>query len=143
MRAPALLAFAFAAALTAAVACSNQGEGEFCDTNNGSNDCQDGLACVPAPGLSATLTNRDRCCPILPALPTTSACALNTTTVIDASTEVPDAPPGASPDAEAGSAFEAGIAEAAADAPSADAQADVVVRTPEAGPEGGTDASPE
>jgi hypothetical protein len=147
MRAPALLAFAFVAALIAAAACSDQGEGEFCDPNNGNNDCQSGLECVPAPGLSPTLTNRDRCCPILPALPTTTACALNTNTVIDASTEVPDAPIGPGPDAEAGSASEAGPAEAAADGPSADApsdaKGDAVVPTPEAGLEGGADASPE
>ena len=147
MRALAPLAFAFVAALTAAVACSNQGEGEFCDLNNVNNDCQSGLECVPAPGLSDALTSRYRCCPIPPATPTTSACALNTNTVIDASTEVPDAPVGPGPDAEAGSASEAGPAEAAADAPSADApsdaKSDAIPTTPEAGPEGGADASPE
>ena len=42
---PALLLLALVASMTAAVACSNQGEGEVCDADNGSNDCQDGLVC--------------------------------------------------------------------------------------------------
>ena len=140
MRAPALLLFAFVTSLTASLACSNQGEGEFCDSNNGNNDCQGGLECVPAPGLSGTLTNRDRCCPILPAQPTTSACSLNTTTVIDASTEVPDAAVSPGPDAEAGNPSEAS-ADAAGDVV-LDSPADVVT-APDAAHEAGADASPE
>ena len=142
MRAPALLSFAFAASVAASLACSNQGEGEFCNPNNGNNDCQGGLTCVPAPGLSDTLTNRDRCCPVLPAQPTTSACALNTTAVIDAATEVPDGTvvsPG--PDAEAGSPSEASVPDATGDVV-LDSPADVVA-VPDASHEAGADASPE
>ena len=140
MRAPALLLFALVSSLTASLACSSQGEGEVCDRNNGDNDCQSGLTCVAAPGVSDTLTNSFRCCPIAPTQPTTSACTLNTTTAIDASTEVPDGAASPGPDAEAGSPSEA----------SADATGDVVqdspadvVTTPDAAHEAGADASPE
>jgi hypothetical protein len=103
---PALLLLAFVGAATASVACSNQGEGEFCDPNNGNNDCQDGLECIAAPGVTSAV-NRDRCCPIPPAQPTTTACSLSTTTVIDAATEVPDVIPASEPDAEADGSPEA------------------------------------
>jgi hypothetical protein len=105
MRAPALSALALLALLgvvTSFTACSNQGEGEFCDMNNGSDDCQSGLVCEKAPGITAAV-NPTRCCPIPPAQPTTSACSLPTTTTLDASTEVPDVIPGIGPDVEAGS----------------------------------------
>jgi hypothetical protein len=138
---PALLLLALVASMTAAVACSNQGEGDFCDSNNGNNDCQDGLECVPAPGVTGSV-NRDRCCPVLPAQPTTAACSLSTTTVIDAATEVPDGSNLPSPGAEAGGASEAGAADGAADVVSIDSAGDVVA-TPEASIDGGADASPE
>jgi hypothetical protein len=134
MRAPALpavLLFSLFSFATAAVACSNQGEGEFCDANNGNNDCQDGLECAPAPGVTGG-ANRDRCCPMPPATPTTAACSLNTSTVIEASTEVP----------EGGSEPETGAADAPADAVSIDSPVDVAA-PPAAGLEGGADASPE
>jgi hypothetical protein len=139
MRAPALLCFAAVACLTASIACSNQGEGEFCNSFNGNNDCQDGLECVPAPGLSAGLTDRDRCCPIPPAQPTTAACSVNTNAVIDADTEVPDAQTG--PGSEAGP-HEASVVDAPGDVVSADSAGDVVAPVPDAGREGGTDGSP-
>ncbi len=139
-RLPALLLLALVASMTAAIACSNQGEGEYCDTNNGNNDCQDGLACVPAPGVTGTV-NRDRCCPVLPAQPTTAACSLSTTTVIDAATETFDGSL-ATPGVEAGAASEAGAADGASDVVSIDSAGDVVA-TPDAGVEGGADASPE
>ncbi len=126
MRASALLVPAFLAVVMAS-ACSNQGEGDFCDPNNGNNDCDTGLECVAAPGLSGGTVNRNRCCPIAPAQPTTSACSLNTSTVIEAGTEVPDAFASGVP--EAGAAVEAGPPDAtvAADAgttPLPDAGAD-------------------
>jgi hypothetical protein len=111
MRAPALprlLLLAFVGAVLASVACSNQGEGEFCTMANGNNDCQDGLECLAAPGVTGSASvNKNRCCPIPPAQPTTSACALNTSTMIDASTEIPDVISNLGSDAEAGSAPEA------------------------------------
>ncbi len=116
MRVSALLVPAFLAAVIAS-ACSNQGEGDFCDANNGNNDCETGLQCMAAPGLSGGLVNRDRCCPIPPAQATTSACALNTSNILDGSMEVPDAFALGVPDAAAGAetgAPEAGAAEAGA-----------------------------
>jgi hypothetical protein len=90
MRVSALLVPAFVAVL-AASACSNQGEGSVCDQNNGSNDCETGLTCVHAPGLSAGLVNSNRCCPTPPAQPTTAVCTFNTSSQLEAGTEVPDA----------------------------------------------------
>jgi hypothetical protein len=135
MRAPALpavLLFAFFVFATAAVACSNQGEGDLCDPNNGNNDCQDGLQCTAMNGVTGAVANRYRCCPVLPALPTTAACSLNTSTEIEASTEVPDG----------GSEPEAGAADAPADVVSIDSPGDVAAPR-DAGLEGGADASPE
>jgi hypothetical protein len=131
MRAPALLLFAVLASFAALVACSNQGEGEYCDLSNGNNDCQSGLECIPAPGLSGDLTSRNRCCPIPPAQATTSACELNTTTVLDASAAIGDT----------GTPPEASVADAVGDVVAADAPADVVAPAPEAGLDGGADAS--
>jgi hypothetical protein len=139
---PGLLLLALVGAVLAS-ACSNQGEGEFCTIANGNNDCQDGLECMAAPGVTASV-NKNRCCPIPPGQPTTSACALNTSTVIDASTEIPDAIPGSTPDAEAGSSSEAS-APASPDA-TVDAGTEMadVTTVPEATPDAGhADALPE
>ncbi len=45
-------------------ACSNQGEGERCNSLAGNEDCNtdDGLACYPAAQLKDTVS--DRCCPL-------------------------------------------------------------------------------
>ena len=47
--------------------CSDQGEGERCDTGNNDSDCQPGLVCIsppnPTPGLSPDVTGNFRCCP--------------------------------------------------------------------------------
>jgi hypothetical protein len=145
MRAPALpslLLLALVASMTTAIACSNQGEGEFCDSNNGNNDCQEGLQCVPGLGVPAAgIVNRDRCCPVPPAQPTTAACSSPSATVIDASTEAPDGSDlTTTPVAEAGGPSEAGAADGAGDDVSIDSAA---VATPDAAPEGGADASRE
>jgi|HubBroStandDraft_6_1064221.scaffolds.fasta_scaffold833043_2 hypothetical protein len=131
MRAPALLLFAVLASLTALVACSNQGEGEYCDPMNGDNDCQSGLVCIAAPGLTGMFTSR--CCPMSAADATTAACGLNTTTALDASAAIGDT----------GSPSEASVADAVGDVLAADAPADVVASSPEAGPEGGAGAAPD
>lgn len=63
--------------------CSNQGEGERCtaigdDPNpstNGTQDCQDGLVCIPAINVQAT-GNYDRCCPANLAQATVEACMM-------------------------------------------------------------------
>jgi hypothetical protein len=142
---PALLLLALVASMTAAVACSNQGEGEVCDQNNGSNDCQDGLVCESAPGITGAtgLVNVFRCCPPSTTLATTAACSSPSATVIDAATEAPDGSNlTTTPVAEAGGASEAGAADGAADVVSIDSAGDVVA-TPEASIDGGADASPE
>lgn len=41
-------------------ACSNQGEGDRCDTRNGDEDCLSGLICTSKGTLG---TDSDRCCP--------------------------------------------------------------------------------
>ena len=46
-------------------ACSNQAEGDRCDTQNGNDDCQDGLVCEPGKNI---------CCPQDPATATEPAC---------------------------------------------------------------------
>jgi hypothetical protein len=157
MRAPALsavLLLAFVGALSASAACSNQGEGEFCSTANGNNDCQDGLQCMAAPGLPPSLVNADRCCPIPPAQPTTAACSLNTTAELEASTEVGDviaAPEGGdATTSDAVSAAEGGPPEASApDAKAAEASAPEGSAPEGAAPDapgpdtGSADASPE
>jgi hypothetical protein len=63
-------------------ACSNQAEGERCETrseNGGNDDCQDGLICWKASDLG---TNADLCCPPDRSRATVAACRL------------PSAPPG-------------------------------------------------
>lgn len=49
--------------VTVASACSNQGEGERCESLNGNADCKtdEGLICYPQAQLRNT--NSDRCCP--------------------------------------------------------------------------------
>jgi hypothetical protein len=139
MRIPALASFALFAGValtllvaTAAVGCSNQGEGEFCDINAGviGGDCADGLQCGPAPGLQAMAgANVDRCCPGAPGVATVAAC-MQSASAIDASTEGPDGSIDATSEAapvEAGEASveastpEAGSNDATTDGPSTDA----------------------
>jgi hypothetical protein len=58
-----LAAFTLASALVTALfmpACSQQGEGERCDSINGDTDCDDGLKCVSRNDLADSGT--DRCC---------------------------------------------------------------------------------
>ncbi len=59
-----LAAFSFVSALAVLVApgCSQQGEGERCDSaKNGDADCDAGLSCVKQGDLAEDIT--DRCCP--------------------------------------------------------------------------------
>lgn len=61
---PARTLISFVVALVVLVssvyACSNQGEGERCDTHNGNDDCLSGLVCTARGTLG---TDSDRCCP--------------------------------------------------------------------------------
>src|SRR4051812_9040304 len=98
------LAMGFAAVVGPA-GCSNQGEGQPCDTNNGSDDCDTGLVCTSKAQLNR---NTDLCCPLGPA--TVASCnkggAMTT-------------PDGSTPDA--GSEAAAPVSEASAEAASEDA----------------------
>jgi hypothetical protein len=68
-------ALAVVLAATLAPACSNNAEGERCDTradNAGNDDCQDGLRCTPdIPGSQS-----DICCPPDRAQATTAICGV-------------------------------------------------------------------
>ncbi len=116
--------------MIASIACSNQGEGEFCTVDS---DCQSGLVCdSKAPGVTGTV-NTSRCCPSPPSPGTTPAC-MATQGQIDSGTEVGDVAvaPEAAP-AETGTG-----AEASTDANSPDS-ADGVA--PEAGPDAALDGA--
>ncbi len=56
-------------ALAGLVGCSNQGEGERCDLNNGNKDCASGLSCQRIEGQESAL-----CCPPPPKPTTVTAC---------------------------------------------------------------------
>jgi hypothetical protein len=72
------------AALCAALvcACSEQGEGERCDTNSGSLDCESGLVCRSREQLNIEIEGEGRgvalCCPPDGVDPTVDACRANT-----------------------------------------------------------------
>ena len=125
--------FTGVAALVASIACSNQGEGDYCDPQNGNNDCQNGLTCETAPGLAGgAVTTPSRCCPTPPA-PATKAVCMGS--VVDAGTpnEVGDAqvPPASDAGADAaadantsdGSSPDATVSEAGSEEPDAEAGA--------------------
>jgi len=61
LRSVCLFAFVSAVAVLSIPGCSQQGEGERCDSTNGDADCNAGLTCVPKAKLLVNLT--DRCCP--------------------------------------------------------------------------------
>jgi hypothetical protein len=131
---PGLVLLALVGALVASVACSNQGEGQFCSMANGNSDCQDGLQCIRAPGVTAGV-NPTRCCPP-PAQATTPECSLNTGG-LDASTAAGNVPEGGP---ETGSPGEASAPEAsAAEASAAEASA-AEASAPEASTDSGPDA---
>jgi hypothetical protein len=132
--------------LVASSACSNQGEGEFCDPNNGNNgsdDCQDGLVCKPAPGLVGV--NTSRCCPMEPSLAKTAACA-EMAGNFDAGHESPEgsvvSAVDAGPDGEAGAVAEGGGLEASNEA-SAEASTEGGPTGADAAIDGGADGAPE
>ena len=91
---------------TTLVACSDQGEGDRCQAENGNQDCQSGLVCLAATqkpfsganvGLvNAPYNNSDRCCPADRSQATHPACTPPTAPVSDSSIPPeatgPDAP---------------------------------------------------
>lgn len=70
-----LYRFAALACALVLTACGKQAEGERCDLNSGSNDCEAGLLCRNADQLSIT-TGRGwaLCCPPDDVQPTVNAC---------------------------------------------------------------------
>jgi hypothetical protein len=88
-------------------ACSNYGEGERCQAENGNDDCQDGLVCLAASqkgfnGGTGTVNppfnTSDRCCPPDRSTATHPACTLLTGSI----TGQDSAPPGdTGPEADA------------------------------------------
>jgi hypothetical protein len=120
--------FAGVAALIASIACSNQGEGDYCDLLNGDNDCQSGLICTTPPGLAGMPGTNTRCCPPSAAQATKAVC-MGAANDSGPPTEVGDVFVEASPDASV------------ADGPSSDGPAPEA--STEAGPsEAGADAGP-
>ncbi|HVH43143.1 MAG TPA: hypothetical protein VM925_12400 [Labilithrix sp.] len=108
-----------------AVACSNQGEGERCNVDNGNDDCKtdEGLICYRAALLRDTRDYApDRCCPSDPSKATHPLCKSPVSGLGDAAVPPDTGPPTpvADADVDTGTTDDAG-ADAAADA-DADAQ---------------------
>jgi hypothetical protein len=69
-----LYRFAALACALILTACGKQGEGERCDLNSGSLDCETGLVCRSADQLSITGRGWALCCPPDDVQPTVNAC---------------------------------------------------------------------
>ncbi len=94
-----LLSAAVVCLLFAAVACSNGSEGDRCEFDNGNDDCQDGLVCIPATPrqgapfvVNPPYNNSDRCCPLDRTTATHPACIELAGGTSDSG--IPDATPG-------------------------------------------------
>ncbi|HVW26510.1 MAG TPA: hypothetical protein VHC69_14175 [Polyangiaceae bacterium] len=70
--------------VSAASACSNQGEGQRCDKNSGDSDCASGLVCKTIPGSMAGSLPESVCCPLNQSA-TTTACSAVASEFFDAS----------------------------------------------------------
>jgi len=77
----------------ALVACSNNAEGERCQTANNNDDCQDGLVCLPASQVNPNYNSSDRCCPVDRTKATHPACTLLQSSVGGDSAPPPDTGP--------------------------------------------------
>jgi hypothetical protein len=115
-------------AALAVPACSNQGEGERCDTrgeNGGNDDCLDGLKCTRADTLG-TGASADLCCPVDRTKATTAGCKLPPAPA-GGDASIPPLPDGATPDVVTSDApadgAPDGVSDAAGDA-AGDAPAD-------------------
>ena len=94
-------------------ACSNQAEGERCETNNNNDDCADGLVCTSGATLR---TNEARCCPPDLATATVAVCRPPLQSLPDSAPPPDTGPP---PTTDAGSDADAttdGAVDDAADA---------------------------
>jgi hypothetical protein len=121
---PASFFVAVVVSLAASVACSNQGEGEYCSMDNGvtGGDCQNGLECIAAPGVGAGVADPHRCCPVDLSQATTAVC-MESAVQLDASNEIGDAFPEAASGGDAGDASREAMS-AARDASSSDGSSD-------------------
>jgi hypothetical protein len=131
-------AFLVSLALLLAVACSNQGEGEICDTDAGDagdDDCQSGLICTSLSGVVGA-----RCCPSDLNQAKTAVCSISHQAV----TANPAPPDGAaeteeaSPEDGATAVPSDGAPDAPADAPGAPIP-DAASSTPDAAGEASAD----
>lgn len=108
-------------------ACSDNGEGERCESANGNADCQSGLVCTKASQLAPEFATSDRCCPADRATATAPSCKdPSGSSLVDAAPP-PDTGPVPEASTEAGVDAEAPDADAEvpdADDPDADAEAD-------------------
>lgn len=89
VRALGLAGFATAAIFAMLAACSNAGEGDRCEFDNGNDDCQNGLVCVSHAArqgsngvVNPPYNNSDRCCPLDRGTATHPACTLNSTATV-------------------------------------------------------------
>lgn len=135
-RLAAALAFAgilVAGASVTIVACSNQGEGDRCDTagpNGGNDDCQSGLVCTSKSTLNS---NADLCCPPDRTQATTNECAISKPPIGEAG--IPDTGTPADSGGGDSAPSEAGP-DSAPDAPS-EASTDAGSDAPSDAPDGG------
>lgn len=111
------------AAFVAITACSNQGEGDRCETANGNADCDTSAGLICYPQAQLTNTSSDRCCPEDRSRATHPICKTSVG-IADGSTPAdtgppPPPPPDAGGDADAATATDADTD--AADAADADA----------------------
>ncbi len=117
-----ILLVSVGAFMAVAVACSNQAEGERCDTLNGNDDCASGLVCYPQAQLKDTIS--DRCCPADRAKATAAVCQVAVDILGgDASTPTDSGP---SPVADAATDANS---DATADAKAADSASDAAAET--------------
>src|SRR5690606_14242775 len=77
----------------ALVACSNNAEGERCQTANNNDDCQDGLICLAAAQVNPSYNSSDRCCPPDRSTATHPACTLLQNPIAGDSAPPPDTGP--------------------------------------------------
>ena len=109
----------------ALAACSNGGEGERCQAENGNDDCQSGLVCLAATqkafnggkGLvNPPFNNSDRCCPLDRASTTNPACTVPGSSVTGDAAPPGDTGPAADATADAADSSTARDADASSDA---------------------------
>lgn len=108
---------------TTLVACSDQGEGDRCQAENGNADCQSGLVCLAAGAknfnggvgfVNAPYNNSDRCCPADRSRATHPACTQPTNSGAGDS-GIPPAETGPQPDAPIDSPADTSPADAGGD----------------------------